>query len=210
MTRVELARRSPFYPDTPRNRPRSARARCLTASRPRTADPPNTIAHHGASGGFEDDGVAGCERGTGLGKIDLMRKVEWCDRAFHRCAATSGCSACGAAECAVSLKSAGKCRVGMSRSRARLRPRGEHGHNGPYLTKENMMAKYLLLKHYRGAPAAVNDVPMDQWTPERSRRTCNTWMTSPLGSRAPVSSSTRRRFPRRAHSSAMTAKGGRR
>ena len=25
--------------------------------------------------------------------------------------------------------------------------------------------KYLLLKHYRGAPAAVNDVPMDQWTP---------------------------------------------
>jgi hypothetical protein len=29
-----------------------------------------------------------------------------------------------------------------------------------------MMAKYLLLKHYRGAPAAVNDVPMDQWTPD--------------------------------------------
>jgi hypothetical protein len=29
-----------------------------------------------------------------------------------------------------------------------------------------MMAKYLLLKHYRGAPAAVNDVPMEQWTPE--------------------------------------------
>jgi hypothetical protein len=28
------------------------------------------------------------------------------------------------------------------------------------------MAKYLLLKHYRGAPAASNDVPMDQWTPE--------------------------------------------
>ena len=24
------------------------------------------------------------------------------------------------------------------------------------------MAKYLLLKHYRGAPASVNDVPMDQ------------------------------------------------
>jgi hypothetical protein len=23
------------------------------------------------------------------------------------------------------------------------------------------MAKYLLLKHYRGAPASVNDVPMD-------------------------------------------------
>ncbi|MFE9580491.1 YciI family protein [Nocardia sp. NPDC006044] len=28
------------------------------------------------------------------------------------------------------------------------------------------MAKYLMLKHYRGAPASVNDVPMDQWTPE--------------------------------------------
>ena len=28
------------------------------------------------------------------------------------------------------------------------------------------MAKYLLLKHYRGAPAPVNDVPMDRWTPE--------------------------------------------
>ncbi len=28
------------------------------------------------------------------------------------------------------------------------------------------MAKYLLLKHYRGAPASVNDIPMDRWTPE--------------------------------------------
>ena len=27
------------------------------------------------------------------------------------------------------------------------------------------MAKYLLLKHYRGAPEPVNAVPMDQWTP---------------------------------------------
>lgn len=27
------------------------------------------------------------------------------------------------------------------------------------------MPKYLFLKHYRGAPPAVNDVPMDQWTP---------------------------------------------
>jgi hypothetical protein len=26
------------------------------------------------------------------------------------------------------------------------------------------MAKYLLLKHYRGAPAPVNNVPMDKWT----------------------------------------------
>src|SRR5438309_10196620 len=28
------------------------------------------------------------------------------------------------------------------------------------------MAKYLLLKHYRGAPTPVNDVPMDQWKPD--------------------------------------------
>lgn len=28
------------------------------------------------------------------------------------------------------------------------------------------MAKYVMIKHYRGAPASVNDVPMDQWTPE--------------------------------------------
>ena len=28
------------------------------------------------------------------------------------------------------------------------------------------MAKYLMLKHYRGAPAALNDAPMDQWTPD--------------------------------------------
>ena len=28
------------------------------------------------------------------------------------------------------------------------------------------MPKYLFLKHYKGAPAAVNDVPMDRWTPE--------------------------------------------
>ena len=27
------------------------------------------------------------------------------------------------------------------------------------------MAKYLLIKHYQGAPASVNDVPMEQWTP---------------------------------------------
>ncbi|MDN5727535.1 MAG: YciI family protein [Propionibacteriales bacterium] len=27
------------------------------------------------------------------------------------------------------------------------------------------MTKYLMLKHYRGAPKGVNDVPMDQWAP---------------------------------------------
>ena len=47
-----------------------------------------------------------------------------------------------------------------------LRPRGALGLRGPTSHKENTMAKYLLLKHYRGAPAPVNDVPMDQWTPE--------------------------------------------
>ena len=28
------------------------------------------------------------------------------------------------------------------------------------------MAKYLVLKHYRGAPASVNNAPMDEWTPQ--------------------------------------------
>ncbi|WP_029138448.1 YciI family protein [Nakamurella lactea] len=28
------------------------------------------------------------------------------------------------------------------------------------------MAKYLLLKHYRGGPTPIRDVPMDQWTPD--------------------------------------------
>ncbi|WP_309132187.1 YciI family protein [Brevibacterium sp.] len=28
------------------------------------------------------------------------------------------------------------------------------------------MAKYLMLKHYRGAPVPEGFVPMDQWTPE--------------------------------------------
>ncbi|MEW1931599.1 hypothetical protein AB0362_05395 [Rhodococcus sp. NPDC079359] len=27
------------------------------------------------------------------------------------------------------------------------------------------MAKYLMLKHYRGAPEPINSVPMDRWTP---------------------------------------------
>ncbi|MEU4821491.1 YciI family protein [Actinomadura citrea] len=34
------------------------------------------------------------------------------------------------------------------------------------------MAKYLLLKHYRGAPAPVNDVQMDQWAPEELTAHC--------------------------------------
>lgn len=38
--------------------------------------------------------------------------------------------------------------------------------------------KYLMLKHYRGAPAGVTDHPMDEWTqdeidgPATSRRCC--------------------------------------
>src|SRR5262245_55972438 len=40
-----------------------------------------------------------------------------------------------------------------------LRPRPQ----GPDRTEENAMAKYLLLKHYRGAPAPQDFLPMDQW-----------------------------------------------
>ena len=48
-----------------------------------------------------------------------------------------------------------------------LRSRGERDHNGSHQHRgEPRWAKYLLLKHYRGAPVSVNDVPMDQWTPE--------------------------------------------
>jgi len=34
--------------------------------------------------------------------------------------------------------------------------------------EERTMAKYLLLKHYRGGPKRmpIGDIPMDQWTPE--------------------------------------------
>jgi hypothetical protein len=52
----------------------------------------------------------------------------------------------------------------MSRIEERLRPWSERGHHGPHRIEEYMMAKYLLLKHYRGAPTPVNDVPMDRWT----------------------------------------------
>ena len=34
------------------------------------------------------------------------------------------------------------------------------------LTEEDTMAKYLLLKHYRGGPTPLFDVPMDRWTQE--------------------------------------------
>lgn len=98
----------------------------------------------------------------------------------------------------------------MSRNRARLRPRREHGHNGPYRTKENMVAKYLLLKHYRGAPASVNDLPMDRWTPEEVSAHMQYMQDFATRLEAPASSSTVRRSPRRARSSATTARDGRR
>lgn len=62
----------------------------------------------------------------------------------------------------------------MSRTRVPLRLPGEGGQNGSPRTEENPMAKYLMLKHYRGAPEAVNDVPMDRWTPEEAPRTSST------------------------------------
>src|ERR1700683_5586699 len=54
----------------------------------------------------------------------------------------------------------------MSRLARRLRPRARCGYRGRTGPRRPSMAKYLLLKHYRGAPEAVNCVPMDQWTPE--------------------------------------------
>ena len=39
-------------------------------------------------------------------------------------------------------------------------------HRGRTTPRRPSITKYLLLKHYRGAPEAVNDVPMDQWTPQ--------------------------------------------
>jgi len=58
------------------------------------------------------------------------------------------------------------------------------------------MAKYLLLKHYRGAPAAVNDVPMDQWTPEEISAHIQYMRDFAARLEGPASSSTVRRWPR--------------
>src|SRR3954452_13817208 len=54
----------------------------------------------------------------------------------------------------------------MSRTVRRLRPLCRRGQNGPHPRREPTMAKYLLLKHYRGGRPPVNDVPMDQWAPD--------------------------------------------
>src|SRR3954453_15629391 len=55
--------------------------------------------------------------------------------------------------------------VDMSRPDWRLRPKARYGHRGRTTPRRPSMTKYLLLKHYRGAPEAVNDVPIDKWTP---------------------------------------------
>src|SRR5690606_2821085 len=53
-----------------------------------------------------------------------------------------------------------RCRDAVTGSVPRVTAtRGARRHEG-----ENTVAKYLLLKHYRGAPASVNNVPMDKWT----------------------------------------------
>ena len=70
------------------------------------------------------------------------------------------------------------------------------------------MAKYLLLKHYRGAPAAVNEVPMDQRTPEEFSAHMQYMRDFATRLEGTASSSTVRRSPRMARSSALTARGG--
>ena len=37
------------------------------------------------------------------------------------------------------------------------------------------MAKYLLLKHYRGGPEPLYDAPMDQWTPDEVEAHMRFW-----------------------------------
>lgn len=55
------------------------------------------------------------------------------------------------------------------------------------------MAKYLLLKHYRGAPAPANDVPMDQWTPDEVQAHIQFMRDFATRLEGPVSSSTGKR-----------------
>jgi hypothetical protein len=52
---------------------------------------------------------------------------------------------------------------GRAPSQGCTRPEGPGSH------EEDTMAKYLLLKHYRGAPEPVNNVPMDRWTPDEAQ-----------------------------------------
>ena len=72
------------------------------------------------------------------------------------------------------------------------------------------MAKYLLLKHYRGGPASVNDVPMDQWTPEEL--SAHVQYMEDFAARLEGTGEfvDGQALYRRARSSATTARGGRR
>ena len=72
------------------------------------------------------------------------------------------------------------------------------------------MAKYLLLKHYRGAPASVNDVPMDQWTPEEI--SAHVQYMNDFAARLESTGEfvDSQALSRRARSSATTARGDRR
>ena len=72
------------------------------------------------------------------------------------------------------------------------------------------MAKYLLLKHYRGAPAPVNDVPMDQWAPEEITAHVQYMNDFAARSREPASSLTARRSRPAGRSSGTTATAARR
>ncbi len=72
------------------------------------------------------------------------------------------------------------------------------------------MAKYLLLKHYRGAPASVNNVAMDQWTPQEVEDHVQYMNVSLDGWRAPASMSIPKHSHRRVSGSVPTAKVGHR
>lgn len=67
------------------------------------------------------------------------------------------------------------------------------------------MAKFLLL-HYRGAPAPVNDIPMDQWTPDEVEAHIQFMRDFATRLEAPVSSSTGKRCRPRAFGSDTTAR----
>src|SRR5699024_11352342 len=56
----------------------------------------------------------------------------------------------------------------MSKSTVRLRPRHVSGHIPcrRLTTKETIMAKYLMLKHYRMPAEYMDFTPMDQWSPD--------------------------------------------
>jgi hypothetical protein len=73
------------------------------------------------------------------------------------------------------------------------------------------MAKYLLLKHYRGGPSPAMDwAPMDQWTPDEVDAHVQFMRGSRPGWRRRASSSTPRRWRPTARSCGTTARGGHR